>query len=224
MTRKFMAILLMSGALFIAACGTIATPVYESETEDTEFTAEADAHSEEDTEEAVDVTAEVETPEEETETEAPTATTEPTAEPTIESTAEPTEAPTEEAAAENPIAVAIAAGDIANGQTVFNESYQTSSGVWMCASCHSVDESEVRLVGPAMYNLYQRVGERADAADEPDGATYTIHAITMPNAYIVEADPAYPENLMPQNYGAVLTEQELADVVAYILSLGNPDA
>jgi mono/diheme cytochrome c family protein len=31
----------------------------------------------------------------------------------------------------------------------------------------------------------------------------------------------YPENLMPQNYGEVLTEDQLNDLVAYVLSLGN---
>lgn len=136
---------------------------------------------------------------------------------------------TEEAAAPSGdnaelIAAAIEAGDVANGRAVFNESYQTSSGAWMCASCHSVNEARARLVGPGMYDLYVIAEERLAESGDPDVVTYIRNAITMPNAHIVQDDPGYPENLMPVNYADVLTEQELTDVVAYILTLGNPDA
>jgi mono/diheme cytochrome c family protein len=102
--------------------------------------------------------------------------------------------------------------------------YQTSSGGWMCASCHSVDASEARLVGPGLYNIYMRAEERIVESGDPDVVTYVVNSIIHPADYHVQADPPYPENLMPQNYEEVLTEQELADVVAYVLSLGYPES
>jgi mono/diheme cytochrome c family protein len=122
------------------------------------------------------------------------------------------------------IAAAIEAGDVDNGRTVFNESYATSLGSWQCASCHSVNAARARLVGPGMYDLYVIAEDRLAESGDPDVVTYIRNSITMPAAHIVQEDPAYPENLMPGNYADVLTEQELTDVVAYILALGNPDA
>ncbi len=112
--------------------------------------------------------------------------------------------------------------DEENGEELFNSPLETSSGVWMCASCHSVDESQVRLVGPPMWVLYARE-ERVEETRPPHIIAYTERSIVMPQAYIVPADPPYPENLMPQNYGELLNEEELRDVVAYLMSLGNPE-
>jgi len=122
------------------------------------------------------------------------------------------------------IAEAIAVGDVENGQRIFNESYNTSVGPWICASCHSVDEAAIRLVGPPLWDLHERVATvRLEESGEPDPITYVHNSILMPQAYIVPGDAAgpYPENLMPTNYGEILTEQELNDVTAYILTLGN---
>jgi mono/diheme cytochrome c family protein len=144
---------------------------------------------------------------------------------TLEPTVAPTEVPTEEAvaSAEDPIAAAIALGNPAEGATTFNLLFTTSSGGWMCMSCHSVDEAQTRLVGPGLYGIYNRV-ERLEASGEPDMATYVRNSIINPAGFHAPADPAYPENLMPQNYGEVFTEQQLNDLVAYLLTLGNPDA
>jgi mono/diheme cytochrome c family protein len=215
MTRKLIGSLLLCGVMvFGAACGTVATPEWE--------VAEAETAVE-----ATDMITAPPTAIPPTATTpptavAPTATPSPTAVPPT-ATIEPTDEPATAATAD-PIAEAIAAGDVDNGMTVFNASYQTSSGAWMCSTCHSVDESEVRLVGPALYKLYDRADERATESGDPDGITYVVNSIIAAPDYHVPADPPYPENLMPQNYSEVLTEQELADVVAYILTLGNPDA
>jgi mono/diheme cytochrome c family protein len=117
----------------------------------------------------------------------------------------------------------LASADIANGQRLFNAPLETSSGVWMCASCHSVDASQIRQVGPALYGLYARE-ERVEAANPPHIVAYTEQSIRNSDAYIVPAEPAYPENLMPQNYSEILTDDEIRDIVGYILTVGNPDA
>lgn len=208
-------------SLMVAACGSVATPEFQPvETEEIIEVAEADL-TEEPTE-TIEVIA--------TE-ELPTATPEPTATaiPTVV-TEEATEVVTEEAIAADDfstlIAEAIANGDPVNGQAVYNQQYTTAVGPWICASCHSVDESQLRLVGPPMWGIYERAEERIAESGDADPVEYVRNSILMPTAYIVPADAGgpYPENLMPPNYGEVLTEQELNDVVAYILTLGNPNA
>jgi len=159
-------------------------------------------------------------------TEPPTHTPTPTEAPT-EAEPEPTQAAVAEAAAaeDDPIAAAIAAADVDLGMQVFNEMYNTSSGPWICASCHSVDESVIRLVGPGQWGLHERAEERIVESGDPDVVTYIRNSILHPNDYIVPPDEAgpYPQNLMPMNYGDILTDEELDAVVAYILTLGNPN-
>ncbi|MEL7233121.1 MAG: c-type cytochrome, partial [Chloroflexota bacterium] len=136
------------------------------------------------------------------------------------------EAETESAAAEvDVVAAAIAAGDVELGEQVFNMQYDTAVGPWICASCHSVTEDMLRLVGPGQWGLYERAEERLAESGDPDVVTYVRNSILMPQAYIVPADAGgpYPANLMPPNYGEVLTDEELDAVVAYLLTLGNPD-
>jgi mono/diheme cytochrome c family protein len=49
-----------------------------------------------------------------------------------------------------------------------------------------------------------------------DVVTYIRTSILHPNDYIV---PGFPENLMPQNYAEILTEAEVNDLIAYLLTL-----
>lgn len=49
-----------------------------------------------------------------------------------------------------------------------------------------------------------------------DVVTYLRTSILHPNDYVV---PGYPESLMPQNYAEILTEAEINDLIAYLLTL-----
>ena len=121
------------------------------------------------------------------------------------------------------VADVVTAGDPALGEQVFNTTYQTEVGTWMCASCHSVDESQVRLVGPGLWGVSERGGERIAETGGPDVPTYVYNSVVSPAAYIVPADESgpFPAALMPPNWGEVLTEEELNGVIAYVLSLGS---
>lgn len=147
------------------------------------------------------------------------------AEPAEAEATEEADAEVDDAAAEpaedDPVAVAIAEGDIALGQQVFNQQYDTSVGPWICASCHSVDEARVRLVGPGLWGMAETSETRITESGDADAVEYVYNSIVNPMAYIVPADQggAYPENLMPPNYAEVLSEEELDAVVAYVLSL-----
>ena len=78
-----------------------------------------------------------------------------------------------------------------------------------CNACHSVQKDQ-RLVGPSFYGLWTR------SATNPSGLStkaFIYQSIVQPNAVIAEG---YQPNLMPPNYAAVLSVQQMADILAYI--------
>ena len=126
------------------------------------------------------------------------------------------QAATEAAAqtAEPGAAVPVAAeGDPEQGRVLFNE-MKPEAG-FACATCHRVD-SEERLIGPGL------LGVGAWAAANITGQTpveYLHESIVNPNAYIVEGNPPYPQNLMPQIYDTLFTPEQIDNLVAYLMTL-----
>lgn len=96
------------------------------------------------------------------------------------------------------------AADAANGQAL-----SVSNG---CIACHSM-EKDVRVVGPSWYSVGATAGERV--AGESAGL-YLYTSIVEPNAYINEG---YVAGLMPLTYKDILSNEQMADVIAYLLSL-----
>ena len=96
------------------------------------------------------------------------------------------------------------AADAANGQAL-----SVSNG---CIACHSL-EKDVRVVGPSWYSVGATAGERV--AGESAGL-YLYTSIVDPNAYINEG---YVAGLMPLTYKDILSNEQMADVIAYLLSL-----
>jgi mono/diheme cytochrome c family protein len=131
-------------------------------------------------------------------------------------TAPTSEAATAEATAETAAAADAPTGDVARGETLFNTSFNTSAGQWICSNCHSTGTN--RLIGPGMAGLAARAGTRVEGET---AAQYIIHSITNPNDYIVPADAGgpYPSGLMPANYSDLLSEQDMNDLAAYLLTL-----
>ncbi len=187
--------------LFIAACGTVATPVGQADE------AATDSH---DGDAAAVVSTNTPIPPSATPTHTsipPTVTFTPMP-PTATHTPEPptaTPAPPTNTPPPPPV------GDAANGEVLFT-TLVTEAG-FACSQCHNVDSTD-RLIGPGL----QGIGERA--ATRVDGQTaveYIRTSIVEPNAHIVEADPPYPESLMPQVYADVFTDDEINDIIAYLL-------
>lgn len=108
--------------------------------------------------------------------------------------------------------------ELPEGDAAAGEALTVSLG---CTACHIAAP-----VGPAWLPSEGQpgIGERAaieltlpeytGKATTPE--QYLFESIVDPNAYLVSG---YASGLMPQNYGATLTDQNMADLIAYLLSL-----
>ncbi len=117
--------------------------------------------------------------------------------------------PAEAPAAQEEAAPA-AVGDPAKGEKLFNQS--TLNGAPGCVTCHSLDP-DVTIVGPSLAGVATRAAEREPGKSAEE---YLRESIVDPNAYVVEG---FPEGVMPQNFGDVLSEEEINDLVAFLLTL-----
>jgi cytochrome c oxidase subunit 2 len=80
-----------------------------------------------------------------------------------------------------------------------------------CDACHRLDDAEAAgTIGPDLNGVGAVAGERVvgQAADE-----HLRAAIVEPNAHIVEG---YSPNVMPQDYGQRMSDEELAVLVHYL--------
>jgi len=78
-----------------------------------------------------------------------------------------------------------------------------------CTACHR--EGAVNKIAPA----YEGIAARAPTRRPPlTAAAYIYESITNPTAYVVEGfNPA-----MPQNFAQQLSDRQLGDIIAYLLT------
>jgi hypothetical protein len=194
-------------ALFIAACGTVAMPVWEAEGTKAALAVTAKYQTETGpTNTPIPATA-TPTPLPATATPIPpTATTLPTSEPATATAVQATETPAPAGGASS----SGAGGDATHGEALFNQFVDQVS--FACATCHHFN-SEDRLIGPGLLNI----GPRSETRVAGETAEQYIHqSIVNPSAFLV---PDYPDGLMPQIYAEVFTEQDIQDIIAYLFTL-----
>jgi cytochrome c551/c552 len=103
-------------------------------------------------------------------------------------------------------------GDPQRGKALYDQTVIGVSSAPGCAACHSRDPGKV-LVGPS----HADVGARAAAAAPGKSAEeYLREAIVSPDAHVAEG---FPPGIMYKNYSQDLTEQEINDLVSYMLTL-----
>lgn len=81
-----------------------------------------------------------------------------------------------------------------------------------CTACHALEEG-ANVVGPSWFNMGAIAATRVP---NESAALYLYHSIVDPNQHVVEG---FLPNLMPQSYSEQLSEQDLADVIQYLLTL-----
>ena len=101
-------------------------------------------------------------------------------------------------------------GDPTRGEELY---YELSLGQNVsCRVCHSL-EPDVRLVGPSFAGVATRAATRIPGLSAEE---YIRQSILDPNAYVVEG---FPAGQMLQNFDEILTDEQLDDLVAFLLSL-----
>src|SRR5262245_7264532 len=96
------------------------------------------------------------------------------------------------------VAALIASGDPANGDELLT--------VYGCAACHRATTD----LAPSFVGLAERAATRRPPLTAGE---YVYESITRPDAYVVEG---YPSGLMPPIYSNRLSDQDLADIIAYL--------
>jgi mono/diheme cytochrome c family protein len=97
------------------------------------------------------------------------------------------------------------ADPLARGKQVFLDSG--------CGGCHTIEGLSAGTVGP---NLTQ-IGTVAETRVPGTSADDYLHtSIVDPSAHVVEG---FPDNVMPKTFESLLSEEQLSDLVAFLLSL-----
>ena len=99
---------------------------------------------------------------------------------------------------------ALPTGEASRGEQLF----RGSAG---CSACHSLEAGQ-RIVGPSLSGVATRAANR-----KPDTSAeqYLYESITQTNAYVVEG---FQPDLMPKNFGLRLSSQDLADLIAFLMT------
>jgi mono/diheme cytochrome c family protein len=98
-------------------------------------------------------------------------------------------------------------GDPAHGEELFTQSV---GGAPACSTCHSTTDQTI--VGPGFQNFSDIAGTRefGESAEQ-----YAHNSIVRPASYIVSGF----SNSMYNQYERALSDQDIADLVAYLLTL-----
>jgi nitric oxide reductase subunit C len=116
--------------------------------------------------------------------------------------------------------VADSTDPVLRGKALFN-------GEGGCAACHSV-AAEVALVGPSLAGVPERAARTIRAPAYTGHARtardYIRESIRDPSVYLAEAPQGRVfatagQSLMPSDYSTRLTEQQIDDLVAYLMTL-----
>jgi mono/diheme cytochrome c family protein len=120
------------------------------------------------------------------------------------------------------LTVQLPAGDAAHGAQLFAQQAKLASGTNApCSACHSLVPGEVKT-GPSLAGVATRAGTREPGKTAEQ---YIRESIQQPSAYIVSDDPTHNykgangKSLMPDGLGNQMSPQDLADLIAYLLTL-----
>ena len=107
--------------------------------------------------------------------------------------------------------IALAPGDPQRGQDIFENggAHETYKPQYYCGRCHSLDGSDGD--GPTLQGIALVAGERVPGLTAEE---YIRQSIMEPDAYVIEGY----NHSMGSILGKLLSEQEVNDLVAYLLT------
>jgi mono/diheme cytochrome c family protein len=98
--------------------------------------------------------------------------------------------------------------DASRGEEIFKNG---GSGGPVCSSCHRLDGTDT-AAAPSLKGLANRAD---DAVDDLSAREYAFNSIIAPGSHLVKGYG----NAMYGNYRDDLSKQEIADLIAYLLTL-----
>ncbi len=118
------------------------------------------------------------------------------------------------------LTVELPPGDAAHGEQLWNKAVNLANGKPApCSACHSLVTGQEPTTGPALEGIGARA---ATTVSGLDAATYIRHSIQAPGEYLVPGEKfvtAEGKSVMPANLGDSMDAQDLADLIAYLLTL-----
>ena len=103
-------------------------------------------------------------------------------------------------------------GDVARGKIIYEQTVLGPNAAPGCITCHSTKVGAT-LVGPSHAGLADRAGSTVTGISAEE---FLRESIVNPDAHIADG---FAPGIMYQNFGKDLSEQEISDLVAYMLTL-----
>lgn len=103
-------------------------------------------------------------------------------------------------------------GDVNRGRAIFNGEVQINAFV-PCSTCHYVEQHRYPLLGPDMAGVSRRATRRIPGVS---AAEYIRRSIMEPDFHVVEN---FPQSTMNPGYAERLAQQDVDDLVAFLMSL-----
>jgi mono/diheme cytochrome c family protein len=100
-----------------------------------------------------------------------------------------------------------AEGDPQAGEAVYTEVASPA-----CSFCHSLRPGET-IAGPSLAGISGLAGQRVSSKS---AEAYLRESIVDPDAYMVEG---FGPGIMPSTYATQLSDEQVADLVAYLMTL-----
>lgn len=111
------------------------------------------------------------------------------------------------------------AGDPARGEALYKQSTIGPTNTPGCTTCHSLEPGMV-IVGPSHATVASRAAEVVQDPNYTGTAKipeeYLRESIVAPDAFV---EKGFAPGVMYQKYGEDLSEQEITDLVAYLMTL-----
>ncbi len=107
----------------------------------------------------------------------------------------------------SPVSATSSGGSVDRGAALFKTGH---GALPSCSTCHSTGHE--KIVGPGLGGLHAVAGQRVPGLSATD---YVRNSILTPGGHVV---PGF-ENIMPPVFGQVLSDQDIADLIAYMLTL-----